>query len=294
VSTWLPEVIVVPEIGQSEAASAIEHLQSDRISVYDRGFTSFALLKAHQDQGSRFVARFKPEGKSLAPLSSTTARILRDEDVVAGVVSDRTGRFDTETARRAAIKELTWREVVVQYDEAGETHSLRLITNLLDVPAAVIAHLYRYRWQIELFFRWLKCFGHFDHLISHCRNGVLTHFYVAVIGVLLMYLHTGYRPSKYLFVLMSQVAAGGATLEEVLPILRKRERQNELARQSGTALRQKETARLNRPTGASRVGRAACAEKSKALPLTDQPMRSRHCSHTKNTAKLQSSQFTGQ
>ena len=57
-----------------------------------------------------------------------------------------------------------------------------------------------------------------------------------------MYSHTGFRPSKYLFVLMSQVASGGATLEEVLPILRERERQCEVARQSAARRRAKKQA----------------------------------------------------
>jgi hypothetical protein len=52
----------------------------------------------------------------------------------------------------------------------------------------------------------------------------LLSFYVAVIGVLLMYLFTNAKPSKYAFSLLSMVASGGATLEEILPILKERER----------------------------------------------------------------------
>ena len=91
---------------------------------------------------------------------------------------------------------------------------------------------YGQRWQVELFFRWLKSYANFGHLISHSRGGVEMHFYVTIIAVLLMYLHTGYRPSKYLFALLGQVAAGAATLDEILPILRERERQRELAHRS--------------------------------------------------------------
>ena len=105
-----------------------------------------------------------------------------------------------------------------------------LLTTLLDVDASIIGHLYRNRWQIELFFRWLKCYARFDHLISHNREGVLLNFYVVVIGVTLMYLHMGHRPSKYLFLMMGMVANGSATLEEILPILRERERQRKLQR----------------------------------------------------------------
>ncbi len=52
-------------------------------------------------------------------------------------------------------------------------------------------------------------------------------------------LHTGYRPSKYMFAMLSQVAAGGATLEEIIPILRERERRSELDRQSAARRREK-------------------------------------------------------
>lgn len=56
--------------------------------------------------------------------------------------------------------------------------------------------------------------------------------YVAIIGIMLMYLHTGFRPSKYMFSMMSLVASGSSTLDEIMPILRERERQCALARES--------------------------------------------------------------
>ena len=68
---------------------------------------------------------------------------------------------------------------------------------------------------------------------------MLTHLYVTIIAVLLMHLHTGYRPSKYMFALVGQVAMGAATLDEIMPILRERERQCELARQSAARRRAK-------------------------------------------------------
>ncbi len=53
---------------------------------------------------------------------------------------------------------------------------------------------------------------------------------MAVIGVTLMYLQMGHRPSKYLFLMMGMMANGSASLEEILPILRERERQCEMQR----------------------------------------------------------------
>ena len=243
VSTWIPEAIVVPDPGQSEANSAIEHLQAGRIYLYDRGYMSFALLRAHYDEDevakSSFIVRYKPAGGNSPELRDTIESPLTDEDCAADIISDRVGYFISDHACRADISKLPLREVIVPYAENGEQKTLRLITNLHDVSAKTIALLYRQRWQVELFFRWLKSFGNFGHLISHEREGVLSHFYVTIIAVLLMYLHTGFRPSKYMFALVGQVAAGAATLDEIMPILRERERQNELARQSAARRRAK-------------------------------------------------------
>jgi hypothetical protein len=246
VQNWLPEVVVVASADQSESDSAVAHVENGKLYLYDRGFNGYALLNAHyRIERSRpvadasFVVRYRQAGSNAPALVDAEDRTLGDMDRLAGVVSDRVGRFDSSKPSRHTLLDIPLREVLVQYEAQSGIKTLRLITNLLDVSAATVAQLYRYRWQIELFFRWLKCFGNFGHLISHTRQGVLAHFYVTVIAVLLMYLHTGYRPSKYLFVLMSQVAAGGASLEEVLPILRERERQNELARQSAARRRAK-------------------------------------------------------
>src|ERR671920_2103260 len=113
------------------------------------------------------------------------------------------------------------REVVIQ---SADGELVRLLTNLVDVEAEIVGLLYRYRWQIELFFRWLKATAHFRHLLSERREAIAFEVYVAVIGTLLMALRYDARPSKYAFALLHQVAGGGATAEEVFPILTERER----------------------------------------------------------------------
>lgn len=263
VSTWLPEVIAVPEPGESEADSAIKNILADRIYLYDRGYSSFALLRAHYESTpattnqlseagtlgvkSHFVVRYKKEGGNSPALSGigeaeAVDRPLTEEDRAAGVISDRVGYFASDSARREGIAKILLREVIIPYEENGEQKTLRLITNLLEISAQTIALLYQYRWQVELFFRWFKSIGHFGHLISHSSEGVLTHLYVTIIAVLLMYLHTGYRPSKYMFALLSQVAVGAATLDEIIPILRERERRKELDRVSAARRRTKKKA----------------------------------------------------
>jgi hypothetical protein len=232
VNTWLPEVLVLGAPGQSEAKNAVGTLTPGAIHLYDRGIFSFELIEAHH-QAADFVMRIREPGPRCPRFVATEEREISESARKAGVVSDRVGYLAGSDHRKAPTMRL--REVVIIPPDDPENPSrskepVRLLTTLLDLDAAVIGLLYRYRWQVELFFRWLKCYARFDHLISHNRDGVLLSFYVAVVAVTMMYLHTGHRPSKYLFSLMGMVANGSATLEEIMPILRERERRNQMER----------------------------------------------------------------
>lgn len=243
VRSWVPEVITVPEPGQSEADSARRTITPGAIHLYDRGFLSFALLAAHYANGdvehptAHFVLRLRQEGNNSPSFQHPVAKPVSSKGRSAGIVADQFGTLEgvNEHLGQAA----TLREVVVALDDGTQ---LRLLTNLLDLPAEVIATLYRQRWQVELFFRWLKCCANFNHLISHSRSGTQLNFYVVLIGVMLMYLHVEGRPSMYLFNMLQLVAQGGASLEEIMPILRERERQCEVARHSAALRRAKKKA----------------------------------------------------
>lgn len=224
---WTPVACHVSGAGQSEAEQALRSIQPGAIHIYDRGIFSFDLLTAHAKQRSFFVNRIREAGERCPTFVAEKELPLSAADHAHGVISDRVGRMPGSTHRRGP--DLRLREVIIHApDEPGG--QIRLITNLLDIEARQVGVIYRYRWQVELFFRWLKVFANFDHLMTHSREGVLLSFYVAVIGVLLIYLHTGAKPSKYAFNLLSQVASGAATLEEITPILRERERQIAVAR----------------------------------------------------------------
>lgn len=244
VHSWVPEVVVVPEPKQSESRSAAHAVTPGAIHVYDRGHCSFELLAAHfEDSASEwearadFVLRLRVSGTNSPVFQVLEEAPLDDAARAAFIVSDRRGTLPGFDKQYGAG--LVLREIVLQPPD--DSH-LRILTNLLDLPATLIALIYRLRWQIELFFRWLKCYANFDHLISTRREGVLLNFYVVVIGILLMALHTGSRPNKYLFVLLGLVANGGATLEDILPIWRERARQCERDRQSAARRRAKKGA----------------------------------------------------
>jgi hypothetical protein len=192
--------------------------------VQDRGYVSFRHLDRLLHAPADFVLRLK----SNVGFTAHKQLPLSDADRAAGVISDRVGRLDGSVdspAPRALLREV----IILDPDRPG--HPVRLLTSLLDVEARLVGAIYRQRWQVELFFRWLKVHAHFEHLISHSNNGVTLGFHVAVIAVLLIYLHTGRPPSKYAYNVLCWAAAGYGTIEQLLPILQRREREAELARQ---------------------------------------------------------------
>lgn len=227
IATWLPEVIDVSGRETSEAEQAARSVCPGAVHIYDRGIFSFELLSVQHQAGAYFVHRLREPGERSPKFLAEQPHALTEKDQAAGVLSDARGRLMGSVHRPPP--DLLLREVVIQSpDEPGGV--LRLLTNLTDIDAWVIGLLYRYRWQVELFFRWLKIYANFSHLVSESRSGVLLSFYVAVIGVMLTYLHSGARPSKYAFSLLGLVASGGATLDEIAPILAERERRIALER----------------------------------------------------------------
>lgn len=222
VRNWVPAALSVSGKAQgSETAAVAADLLPDVIYLVDRNFIDFSFFRAVLDRGSDFVVRCKD---NMPNFTAQQERALTDKDRAHGVVSDRIGILPGRGAPNRPL-----REVILTDPQTGKT--IRVLTSLMDVPAWIIGLLYRNRWQIELFFRWLKVWGNFEHLISHSRNGLTIQFYVAVIGVLLMYAATGRRVSKYAFSLLGFVASGQATLEDILPELERREREKQLERE---------------------------------------------------------------
>jgi transposase len=208
--------------GQSEPQAAKASIEPGVIYVADRGFENLSYVNAVLAGRADFVLR----ARSTLKIDVREALPLDADDMQAGVLSDRIVQLPASAHARArkAAPQQQLREVVV-FDPHHPDKPLKLITSLLDVPAQVIAQLYQRRWQIELFFRWLKVHAHFRHLISRSQSGMTMGFYVAVIAVLLMYLRTGRPMSLYAYNLLSFLAAGQGSLETTLAILERRERE---------------------------------------------------------------------
>jgi hypothetical protein len=216
-------------VGEGAAAKAMIRPGANRIYLIDSGVVSFDYLEGIFDAGSHVLCSLAA-GVNFQTLEQ---RQLTDKDITAGIQSDRIGRLSGSDTRTTPDKIV--REVVFSFTgRDGKTKTLRLLTDLLDLPACMIAELYGHRWQVELFFRWLKVHAHFRHLTSHSRNGITLSFYVAVIACMLMCLQTQRPLSLYGYNLLSMVAAGLGQVQDILPLLenRERERQRDRERQA--------------------------------------------------------------
>ena len=94
---------------------------------------------------------------------------------------------------------------------------LQLVTNLepAELSGAEVALLYRQRWQIELFFRWIKCILGCRHWLAESPQGVAIQIYLALIAALLLQLYTGQRPNRRMMELIQFYLLGVASLEEL-------------------------------------------------------------------------------
>ena len=112
-----------------------------------------------------------------------------------------------------------WRVVRVA---TSRTHAdgtpvvLVLVTNRLDLEADLIALAYRYRWTVELFFRWLKCILGCRPLLSQSENGVHLQVYMALIASLLISLGVGHVPRKRTYEILCFYLNGWASTAAVI------------------------------------------------------------------------------
>ena len=200
-------------------------LAADHCYVMDRWYAQYSLWNEIVGARSSYVCRIRDNSDLDAaiedrPISAAAAAadVLGDRIVELGVGRKADERPDhpvrvvlvktTPHTKRGGRKGGT----------AGPPSDgiLRIATNLLDVPAEVIADVYRHRWTIELFFRFLKHVLGCRHLLSTHRKGIEIQAYCAIIACLLIRLWTGRKPTLRTYEMICLYFAGWATPEELL------------------------------------------------------------------------------
>lgn len=137
--------------------------------VMDRAYVDFKRLHVFHGGGAFFVTRTK-RGVLLR------RRYSHSIDSATGVRSDHTVVLATAKSRKHYPDPLRR----IHYHDAEQDRSLRFLTNNFDLPALTICLLYKSRWQVELFFKWIKQHLRIKAFYGYTENAVKTQIWIAV------------------------------------------------------------------------------------------------------------------
>jgi putative transposase len=155
-------------------------IESDKVYVFDKGYYDFNWWWSINQKGAFFVTRLKGNAaiKTKAAYPINEEAILSDEEIVFKNKCPRGGKKN--------LYQADLRRVVVERE--GKEKPLILITNMMDVSAKAVADLYKSRWEIELFFKWIKQNLKIKKFLGRSENAVNIQLAVAMITYLLTFL----------------------------------------------------------------------------------------------------------
>jgi IS4 transposase len=204
-------------------------VEADRTYVMDRGYAKFLLFNQIVKAGSSYVCRVRDN----SVYEILEQRPLTDADRALNVLSDQVVSIG-QSGKAEARPDHPIRLVTVRISphtsrgkyRGGSTGPdsdgiLRIATNLLDVPAEVIALIFLNRWTIETFFRFFKHVLGCRHLLSHSQQGIEIQTYCAIIACMLISLWTGRKPTLRTYEMICYYFTGLASEGELLAHLAK-------------------------------------------------------------------------
>ncbi len=217
----------VTDAHENEKTMLRKTLSSGKIYVLDAGYAQYSLLEDILKAQSSFVCRLRDN----AVWETLSEKELSPQDRNAGVQRDLVVRLGSkskqdELSTPVRIIEIHHvdpaprrRRSRVSSKKTFRTregdYTLLIVTDLLDLPAELLALLFRFRWQIELFFRWFKCILKCQHLLSLSQNGLAIQVYCALIASLLISLWSGRKVGKRTYEMLCLHMQGWASDQEL-------------------------------------------------------------------------------
>jgi transposase len=166
----IPSFIHISD-GKLHDVNALDLLLPEPGAVYvmDRGYVDFARLHGLHQAGAFFVTRAKSNMNAHRIYSAPTDR-------AAGVIVDQTIALDGHYSRRDYPEQLRR----IRFKDPVSAKTLVFLTNQFALPALTIAALYKSRWQVELFFKWIKQHLRIKRFYGTSANAVKTQIWIAV------------------------------------------------------------------------------------------------------------------
>jgi putative transposase len=170
----LPQCVLVTE-GKTHDRQTVQGLrfQPGDLLIFDRAYLDYAwLYRLHQD-GVWFVTRLK---------SNSCFEVVQEAWAGGPVLADQVIRLSSPKGQASYPEPL--RRVHYRDPETGKEYVF--LTNRLDLSALEVAELYRRRWQVELFFKWIKQNLKIKAFYGTSKNAVLIQIWTALIAYLLL------------------------------------------------------------------------------------------------------------
>ena len=210
-----------------ERAVLARALEGGHCYVKDRGYAKFKLFNEIVAAGSSYVCRLRDNSS----YEVEQERPLVAEDTEAGILLDavvRIGEYkDVEDRPDHPIRLVVVKTTPHEKRGGPQSSGLLLIaTNRLDLPAWIIGLIYRYRWTIEVFFRFFKHVLGCRHLLSRDPVGIEIQAYCAIIACMLISLWTGRKPTLRTYEMICHYFTGLAEEDELLAHLAKLQKQD--------------------------------------------------------------------
>lgn len=163
--------------GSVHDVNFLDHMvfEAGSIYVFDRGYLDFARLFRIATARGYFVIRSKKNTKFTVTKS-------RPVDKATGLRCDQTIRLSTATGRKGYPERL--RRIAFFDAETGKR--LTFLTNNFELPALTIAAIYKSRWRIELFFKWIKQNLRIKVFYGTSENAVYTQIWIAICTYLMV------------------------------------------------------------------------------------------------------------
>ena len=166
----IPTVVQITEGKQADVTFLDDLIiEPGAIYIMDRGYVDFARLHRFVDEAAFFVTRTKKGIRF-------RRRASRSVDFATGLISDHTVGLMTADARRAYPESLRR----VRYVDPETKKHFGFLTNNFVLPALTIARLYKSRWYVELFFRWIKMHLRIKAFYGTSENAVKTQIWIAL------------------------------------------------------------------------------------------------------------------
>ena len=215
-----PVSMEVTDANTSEKAILDSILQPNRIYVLDRGYAKYGLLEKIVNTKSSFVCRIRDN--AIYKTIETKGRTYKAHE--EGIVFDKTVELGGETAetklKNVRIIAVKCNPTAPRSRTGGrggprQSQTLLIATDRFDLEPETIAAIYKYRWTIEIYFRFFKHVLGCRHLISHNKNGIEIQMYMAIIACMLISLWTGRKVTKRTYEMVCYYFIGMADLEEL-------------------------------------------------------------------------------